>query len=362
MTTKIQLRQSQWFYDTAGYYSYILLNGSEDQFNDIQKILKESGLRVLLAGKSYRPASNGIQYQWYIRVSDESGKHPTQERVRDIFVPYVLTEAPVPELEKIRNRIAEQEEEIEKLKATLKEKERLYQTVVRQLEFASKHNQELQVIYEKTQPELQEYRQMVYSLELRLRQIQETSLKPEDVDQLLQDYEKTIQWFKQELERKESEFNSWISDFELEIQKRERKIVDLENKLAIVEEEKKQIIDQLQESLKNKESDLQKGNSGKLFREMLGVLLPNIEFLSGSFDTLWNEMPDYVIIIALRDLVGLSDPKLKAKRVQSTKEWMERHIEDAWRLYYRKCEESRYQVLISHKNTQKIDIERLKHQ
>ena len=367
VATKIQLRQSQWFYDDTGYYSYILLNASEDQFKSIQQVLKSNGLQVLLAGKSYRPASNGIQYQWYIRVSDESGKHPTQERVRGILAPYVSPEVPAPELEEIRSRVAAREEEIRKLRATLREKERLYQVVIQRLESVRKQNQELQAIYEKTQAELREYRKKVYSLELRLRQIQETALKPEDVDQLRQDYEETIQRLKQELERKESELDSWISNFDPEIQERERKIAalenqlrDLQNGLAVAEEEKKRLIDQFQAVRATRAVELEKGNPEYLFREMLALLLPNIEFLGGSLDTLWREMQDPIGV--LRDLTRLCDPELKAKRVRSAKEWMERHIEGEWRLYYRKCEDSRYQVLISHKNTQEADIEWLKHQ
>jgi DNA repair exonuclease SbcCD ATPase subunit len=365
VATGIQLRQSQWFYDDAGYYSYVLLNASEDQFKSIQQVLRSNGLRVLLADKSYRPASNGVQYQWYIRVSDESGRRPTQERVRGILAPYALAEVPAPELKELRDRVAAQEEEIGKLKATLNEKERLYQVVVQRLESIRKQNQELQAIYEKTQAELREYRQKVHRLELRLRQIQETALKPEDVAQLRQDYEDTIQSLKQELERKESELTSWISDFGPEIQEREQRIADLENqlldlrnKIAVAEEEKKRLIDQFQERRATREVELEKGNPEYLFREMLALLLPNVEFLAGSFDTLWREMQDPIGV--LRDLTGLAE--LKAKRVRRAEEWMERHIEGEWRLYYRKCEDSRYQVLISHKNAQEADIDWLRRQ
>jgi len=95
-----------------------------------------------------------------------------------------------------------------------------------------------------------------------------------------------------------------------------------------------------------------------LFRETLSVLLPNIEFLGGSFDTLWREMQDPVGV--LRDLTNLG--QLKAKRVHSADEWLERRIGGEWRLYFRKCEDSKYQVLISHKNTKKAAIDWLKHQ
>lgn len=364
MATEIQLRQSQWFYDDAGYYSYVLLNASEAQFKSIQQVLKSNGLRVLLAGKSYRPASNGVQYQWYIRVSDESGRHPTRERVRNILAPYAPVEAPPTELKELTDRLAVQEE-LRKLKEALSQKERRYQVVVQRAESLHKRNQELRVIYEKTQAELQEYRQKAHRLELRLRQVQEAALKPEDVVQIRQDYEDTIQSLRQELERKESELTSWINNFEPEIQEREQRIADLENQLralrnqlAIAEEEKRQLVDQFQEIRATQEVELEKGSPEYLFREMLGLLLPNIEFLAGSLDTLWREMQDPIGV--LRVLTKLHE--LKAKRVQKAKEWLERHIEGEWRLYYRKCEGSKYQVFISHKNTQEADIDWLRRQ
>lgn len=366
MDTKIQLRQSQWFYDDAGYYSYVLLNASEDEIKKIQPILRNNGLRVLLTGKSYRPASNGVQYQWYIRVSDETGKHPAQERVRGIFAPSEQIEISETELTKLADKVKAQEEEIEKLKAALSERERLHQVVAQRSESVRKQNQELQSIYEKAQSELQEYRQRVHRLELRLRQIQEATLKPEDIVQLRQDYEDTIQSLKQELESKEKELTSWISTLEPEIQEREQKIAtlekqlrDLRNTIAIKEEEKRQLIDQFQEIRATREVEPERGkNPEYLFRATLSLLLPDIEFLGGSFDTLWREMQDPIGV--LQNLTDLA--KLRTKRVRRADEWLEKHIESEWRLYYRKCEDSKYQVLISHKNTQEADIDWLRRQ
>lgn len=349
MTMEIQIRQSQWFYDDSGYYSYVLLNTTEDQFKSIQQVLKDNGLQVLLTGRSYRPTSNGIQYRWYIRVSDESGRHPTRERVRDIFAKYVRVEIPT-------NRFAIQGEELAKLRMALIRKERLYQDVVQRAESLRKQNQELQAIYEKIQAELQEYRRYVQRLELQLRRIQETALKPEDVAQLRQDYEDVIESLRRELEEKEAELASWIGNFEPEIQEKEQRINDLENKVAILEEEKRQLIDQFQETRATRE--VEKGSSEDLFRKALALFLPHIEFLAGSFDTLWREMQDPIGV--LQELTNLAEAR--AKRVRRAEEWLEKHIEGDWRLYYRKCEGSKYQVFISHKNTQEADIDWLRRQ
>lgn len=367
MATETQLRRSQWFYDDAGYYSYVLLNAPEVQFKKIQQILRSNGLRVLLARRSYRPASNAIQYQWYIRVSDESGRHPIRERVNRIFAAYEAVEAKgvVPETEAkiLADRAATQAEEIGRLKAALTERERQHQIAAQRLESVRKQNKELRATYERVQLEQQKYRQTVNHLELRLRQIQETALKPKDIAEIRENYECTIQTLSQELEEKEKELASWISHFEPEVQERDQEItalksqiLELQNQIAIVSEDKTRLIAQIQERRAPREPERE--NPEYLFRETLHILLPNIELLGGSFDTLWREMQKPLRVIEKLPVLG----QLKGKRVRRSDEWLERHIGREWRLYFRQCEDSKYQVLISHKNTQEADIDWLRSQ
>jgi len=308
-------------------------------------------LRVLLAGRSYRPASNGTQYQWYIRVSDETGKHPSLKRIEQILA----AREPVKDEEFIPR-----DEELRKLKAELAEKERQYLVAIEHLKSIRKQNQELHGNYERTQLELRKYQQKVNDLESRLLQIQETTLRPKDVAEIHQKYESTIKELEQELGKKQADLDSWINNFEPEIDEREQKItalhgrvLKLQNQLAILEEEKKRLIVQHQDTRAIPAIELERENPEYLFREMLYVLLPSIEFLGGTMDTLWREMQNPIRTLEQLSILG----QLKAKRVQKTKDWLERHIEGDWRLYFRKSEDSKYQVLISHKNTQEADIE-----
>jgi len=365
LTADIQLKPSQWFYDDAGYYSYLLFGASEEQKNIIQPALVNGGLQVLLSGRSFRPASNGIQYQWYIRVSDEKGKHPDRAKIKAIFAFYSQTEFHQNDISELLYKISSQEEEIEKLKSAIRDKDHWNQFLFSREESLRKQNNELQAIYENSKIQLEEYRQKIQTLGQQLKQLQETTLKPDAFDQLHQEYESNIQALRQELDRKESELSSWISNFEPEIQKMEQKIADLqtqlldyENKIAVLEAEKMDLIDNFQESRAIPEVELKKGSPEYLFREMLTLLLPHVEFLAGSFDTMWREMQNPIGV--LRELTTLSEDR--SKRVQKAKEWFEKHIESEWRLYYRACGGSNYQVFISHKNTQKSDIDWLSRQ
>lgn len=350
VSTDLTLQRSQWFYDDSGYYSYVLLNVSEVEYSKVQQILKDSGLRVLLASRSYRPASNGVQYQWYIRVSDEAGKHPSLKRIEQVLA----AREPVKGEE-----VVPKDEELRKLKAVLAEKERQYQVAIGRLESSRKQIQELHGNYERTQLELTKYQKKVNDLESQLLQIQETTLKPEDVDAIHQKYESAIRELRQELGEKQAHLDSWMSNFEPEIHEREQKItalhghiMELQNQIAILREEKDRLIVQFQDARATRAIELEREDPEYLFREMLHVLLPNIELLGGTTDTLWREMQNP--IRTLEQLTNLG--QLKAKRVQRTNDWLERHIEGDWRLYFRKSEDSKYQVLISHKNTQETDI------
>lgn len=335
---KTQLQQLQWFYDDAGYYSYVLLNAPEELFKEIQQLFRSKGLRIPLAGRSYRPASNGVQYQWYIRVSDESGKHPARKRIEEIFAGYKAREVKgVTLIPEPKNRIAELEREVERQKG-------ISQRLAQRLGWA-------RIAYERSQRELQNYQQRLNDLEQLLSQIQKAALTPEDVDKIRQHYEQTIQQLKQELQNRRQELEDYHRTFDSENQ-------ELRNRLAIVEEEKRQLEAQIHELRRAQPQELEKGNAEYLFRELLGFFLPQIEFLDGSLDTLWREMRDPLDV--LRDLTRLGE--LKARRVRKAEDWLERHIDSKWRLYFRKCEDSKWQVLISHKNTQDTDINWLSRQ
>ncbi len=349
MAAEAQRWHLQWFYDDAGYYSYVLLNAPEELFKRVQQVLRSEGLRVPLAGRSYRPASNGVRYQWYIRVSDESGRHPDRKRINEILAGYAVREVRSVSTEPaVRNRIAELEKEVERQKG-------VSQILAQRLG-------SLRVAYERSQQELQNYRERISYLEQLLSQIQKAALTSEDATKIRQHYERTIQELKQEIERREQdlqnvrqELNEYLENFDLENR-------ELRNRLAIVEGEKRQLEEQLsnqvQEMRREQSQGSEKGNAEQLFRELLGLFLPHVEFLDGALDTLWREMRDPIGVLA--DLTRLGD--LKAKRVRNAEEWLERHIDDGWRLYFRKCENSKYQVLISHKNTQKADIAWLRRQ
>lgn len=62
-------RQSiEYYYDDSGINTYVLLNCSEESFSQIREKLAADDIQFRRYGLCYRPASNGLQYQWYVRI------------------------------------------------------------------------------------------------------------------------------------------------------------------------------------------------------------------------------------------------------------------------------------------------------
>ena len=58
------------YVDTQGYYSYILLDGDDEWIESVKATLIGLKLIISRGGPSTRPAANGIQYRWYLRLEN----------------------------------------------------------------------------------------------------------------------------------------------------------------------------------------------------------------------------------------------------------------------------------------------------
>lgn len=58
----------EFYFDDSGLNVYVLLNCFEEQFNEVRDRMISDGIPFTHYGLCYRPASNGRQYQWYIRI------------------------------------------------------------------------------------------------------------------------------------------------------------------------------------------------------------------------------------------------------------------------------------------------------
>ncbi|GIV81333.1 MAG: hypothetical protein KatS3mg051_0687 [Anaerolineae bacterium] len=196
-------------------------------------------------------------------------------------------------------------------------------------------------------------------------QIQESSLKREEVEQIHSTYEQRIRELEQERERKQQELDEYMANFDPQLQEKqqrieelERQIVDLQNKNELLKQEKETLIDRYHSQQEERPSTdgLGERDPKRLFQAMLNVLLPDIEFLGGTTEILWQEIQDPLEVF--RNLRQPAQYFQNMKMIQKLKDregmrWREKHIEGDWRLYMRHESDSKYQVFIGHKKTQK---------
>jgi hypothetical protein len=63
---------ADWLYlDNSGYYPYLMMDGDEDILDAVVHALEGLSIEVLSWGLSRRPADNGRQYHWYIRLDPD---------------------------------------------------------------------------------------------------------------------------------------------------------------------------------------------------------------------------------------------------------------------------------------------------
>ena len=59
---------SNWYLEKTRFGCYLVFDGSKDKFGEIMALMKKNKVLPKSSGQSYRPAKNGYQYDWYIRL------------------------------------------------------------------------------------------------------------------------------------------------------------------------------------------------------------------------------------------------------------------------------------------------------
>lgn len=62
---------SNWYLEETRFSCYLVFDGSKDKFGEVLELLKKNKVLPKTSGQSYRPAKNGYQYDWYIRLPHE---------------------------------------------------------------------------------------------------------------------------------------------------------------------------------------------------------------------------------------------------------------------------------------------------
>jgi chromosome segregation ATPase len=343
-----------WFYDDREYYNYVLLNSSEEVYTKIQQALRANKVRVLKASASFRPASNGIQYKWYIRIEGENFKPPTQEQIKSIVesvltpeVKVVSEQSPVA----LQAKINSLNLDVKKLQSEAVQKNKEIENAKRLYELEIKN---LQSNLSSAKSELEQNAQTVNELRQQIKD----SFNLDDVASLENQYKAQVKEIELQLQNAKQELKDYIDNFQGELNRRDIEIASLiKERDGYISE-----IQSNQESIATRARD----DSQSLFFSAVNALLPNVEFLRSSLDFVWNNFSNQEIENIFKAIKLMDSPNMRAEKVESTSGWgwKEYHPERVdWRIYFRQCKNKQYQVLISDKDTQeKRDWDWLKNQ
>jgi hypothetical protein len=83
LKSTVPSQEIEYHYEDSSPNIYLLLNSSGAVFNEVKRKFDTDGIPYLRTGLCYRPAHNGRQYQWYLKIDRTSGA--TQERIERFF-------------------------------------------------------------------------------------------------------------------------------------------------------------------------------------------------------------------------------------------------------------------------------------
>ena len=342
------------YYDDDGYYAYVLLNkrSGEIEKSDIETVvakLNTIGVIKILSGRSYRPASDGKQYQWYVRVSDQQGEKPSRQKVENLLNinPHHLDNSNHSEqtdtyIKQLNDSLKQEQQEKAHLKTSLQAAEQARQNSQQQLTTLLHERSLLQKNLEKLRGASEENQSLIDTSQAENRILEQLFLEEKnDLKGQISRLEERIQQTRDECVLLKIE----RGDFQ-------EKLYELQSKY-----------DFLQQQLKKKSNAAQRLEND--LTQFLKCLLPRLEIHKSSISFL-TEVKDYrKILEKLRKLI--EDPSsLQSKNVESINGWREiSHVNtgdgDEGRIYYTtsRSAEKRH-VLISSKQSQKQDFKMLK--
>ncbi len=329
-----------WFYDDSGYYTYVLLDGPNELFKEIQTRFNAQNMQILQSGGSFRPSVNGRQYDWYIRTD------ASFESVKGVFDRFLDTSR------SIQQSVRNDSDNPEDILRALREDPQLIIKVLEYLERKKREITELQESHNALQNRYQNMANELQEIRKRNQQLLRDSPNVEMTD--MSDSSLDLQQ-----SDKKNEIDDWIA----EVEDRENKIVRLKNRIEELKHEKLQLEQEFHDSHRLDSPSVTANSSEKLFHKLLQILAKDIVFLRNSLQYLWNEIEDPTKAIEIAANLAANTGE-KRKKVRGVDGWYEStRLHDKSRLYYRRDKDNgKLEVLVSAKQEQNLDINWLKTQ
>ncbi len=313
-----------WYYDDKNVTGgYVLLETDDSATVElVQQALTSAGILCRKRGACFRPANNNKQYKTFIRISKATGETPNLEEVRAAMrsVPRTHYDASPQEIRIYVNRLRDQISGLrgdrDDLAEKLSAKARQVESLERQL--------------------------------AELRSQQRRQAGGTDSEELEKLYQTEISALEEKLKTAEANY---------------RAVLDERDRFRAESNKLQQELRETQRSLE--ETKFTRLGQSEEFAHLLGCLLPNLEFIGNSVAFMLTEVRDYTHMLRYLYLLNHHE-KVPFKAFRGAAGWMEidNKIRDgqscAGRIYYRKLNADKYLVLVSEKDEQELDKERLR--
>lgn len=386
------LTQDHFHYDDSGYYGYILFSGTNAELHQLLNELgrgdKEHGFGWHRWGRSFRPANNGIVYDYYIRLRSRTEVKPNAEVV-DEFLKKTLppreslkgeTESPEtttkqPQIADSRPAVATPQTEnepplwasqllnhVEALRNqpveafAKKVSEELLQLRSEVGDFSALQSEirRLEADLEQTRTELSEKEA---DLEAKEEEIETLRNAPRagTYDQIMQEERDKAEKAADKLRGEKRQLERDLTELKVSLREAKSDRDNWENQFKELSESIAETAEEEVTTPAGESDDAFENN----FSQIVEGAFPQLELLPESIDRL-NHVPHLRPIMKLLHDVHVR--KLRGEKIPDT-DWNEVRFSKSWRLYF--CTKSnlpndRRVALIGNKNSQKKDIRWLK--
>jgi myosin heavy subunit len=373
----------EWYYDDNGYYAYILMNGDAQDAQYVAFKLQATNIKPIKIGKSFRPASNGIQYDWYIRVyelSNNAAIKPSKEIINHFFIetfgpPKRREDILLFEVNYLKSQLQQARDEINLNRAQISNfqvennlKEEELRKIIRD------HESFKEAAINRLRLNENEKDSRLKQIQLLNEQI--SSLKNQNVTN--NNVDNKIVSLTEELNQQKDTYSRLIdetAELENKYQNSKEQLTEALNKKENAEYEKQHLLQKLEDrefaikELGTKCKKYEKLNGRKDengFARTLKALLKNIELNDASISFIYNEIENTDSVLRILEMLNNNPSEIRSERVESAEKWREIHYNlgrggNVGRLYYTNLRlDGKYSVIVSDKNSQKFDFRRMK--
>ena len=400
-------------------YSYVLLNGDDPWMQYVKSTLEGMNLSIKREGESFRPAANGIQYSWFLRlekpIDPEDEDQIYEELSKQKYQEHIPVSDTGPELIELQDKLnsatdeieraQERERELEQLNAEACEELRRTQIKLQSTEEQLFNNNNLRQAYNTLERSFEKSRIEIENLESELKIIRLQDAQGHHGElpaATVEEYEHEISALREMNEVQETEIsalrkinekreteNREFLEQRSEILTQQQEYYELlteeQNRCRSLNTDKVFLQDELSQMktvLYNNEQrilqltselDLIQASENNaepldqsIYERMISLCLPKVEFVDrSSIPFLYNEVNDIdKVLVLLTRLHYEGSPQLDQVGVAGQKGWWETKFDTGpsqrnyGRIYYKRRGD-KLKVLISEKDSQKHDIGRL---